>query len=111
MLLARGPARSAGERASRRSDVGSQLPRRERGGSRKTAVERAQCSWHGAQLDPLGSEPPGDPTLDPSFHDVSEEDLEKLPSSVLNAPGTGPSSIRWGASLPAIRRWIPASTT
>ena len=43
-----------------------------------------------AQLDPLGSEPPGDPTLSPGFHDVSEEDLEALPSSIINAPGTGP---------------------
>ena len=31
-----------------------------------------------AQLDPLGSEPPGDPTLDPSFYRISEEDLETL---------------------------------
>ena len=43
-----------------------------------------------ARLDPLGSEPPGDPTLDPGFHDLTEEDLESLPASTINAPGTGP---------------------
>ena len=36
-----------------------------------------------AQLDPLGSEPPGDPTLDPSFYRISEEDLETLPASII----------------------------
>ncbi|HZY66217.1 MAG TPA: 2-oxoglutarate dehydrogenase E1 component [Rubrobacteraceae bacterium] len=39
-----------------------------------------------AQLDPLGSEPPGDPTLDPAFHEISEEDLEKMPSSAVGGP-------------------------
>ena len=43
-----------------------------------------------AQLDPLGSEPPGDPALDRDFYDISDEDLEALPSSLVNAPGTGP---------------------
>ena len=43
-----------------------------------------------AQLDPLGSEPPGDPALDPGFYDLSEDELEALPASILNAPGTGP---------------------
>jgi 2-oxoglutarate dehydrogenase E1 component len=39
-----------------------------------------------AQLDPLGSEPPGDPTLDAEFHGIVEEDLETLPSSVIGGP-------------------------
>lgn len=39
-----------------------------------------------AHLDPLGSEPPGDPTLDPTFHEISEEDLEKMPSSAVAGP-------------------------
>ncbi len=39
-----------------------------------------------AQLDPLGTEPPGDPTLDPDFHGISEEDLEQMPSSVIGGP-------------------------
>jgi len=36
-----------------------------------------------ARLDPLGSEPPGDPTLDPGFYRVSEEDLEGLPPELI----------------------------
>src|SRR5579859_363079 len=32
----------------------------------------------GAQLDPLGSEPPGDPHLDYGAHGLSEEELERL---------------------------------
>jgi 2-oxoglutarate dehydrogenase E1 component len=55
-----------------------------------------------AQLDPLGSEPPGDPTLSPGFHDVSEEDLEALPSSIINAPGTGPIPRRTESAREAI---------
>ncbi|MDQ4106748.1 MAG: thiamine pyrophosphate-dependent enzyme, partial [Actinomycetota bacterium] len=39
-----------------------------------------------AQLDPLGSEPHGDPTLDPGFHGISEEDLEGMPSSAIGGP-------------------------
>jgi len=54
-----------------------------------------------AQLDPLGSEPPGDPTLDPGFHDLSEEDLEALPASVVNAPGSGPIPERTNTALEA----------
>ena len=55
-----------------------------------------------AQLDPLGSEPPGDPTLSPGFHEISEEDLEALPASVINAPGTGPIARRVGTAREAI---------
>src|SRR5215212_6457571 len=55
-----------------------------------------------AQLDPLGNEPPGDPTLDPGFHDLSEEELEALPSSIINAPGTGPIPERTATAREAI---------
>jgi 2-oxoglutarate dehydrogenase E1 component len=54
-----------------------------------------------AQLDPLGTEPPGDPTLDPTFHDITEEDLEALPPSIINAPGTGPIPRRTNTALGA----------
>lgn len=36
-----------------------------------------------AQLDPLGSPPPGDPSLDPKNHGVTEEDLKSLPASLI----------------------------
>jgi 2-oxoglutarate dehydrogenase E1 component len=36
-----------------------------------------------AQIDPLGSEPPGHPQLDPSFFGTSREELEEIPASVV----------------------------
>jgi len=54
-----------------------------------------------AQLDPLGSPPPGDPTLDPTFHDIDEEDLSALPASIVNAPGVGPIPERTDTALEA----------
>src|SRR6266700_756947 len=46
----------------------------------------------GAQLDPLGSEPPGDPHLDYGAHGLTEDDLHKLPASVVGgAVGHNPN--------------------
>jgi 2-oxoglutarate dehydrogenase E1 component len=39
-----------------------------------------------AKLDPLGSEPPGDPTLDPEFYRITDEDLETLPPLIIGGP-------------------------
>jgi 2-oxoglutarate dehydrogenase E1 component len=39
-----------------------------------------------AQLDPLGTPPMGDPTLDPSAHGISERDLEQLPAALVGGP-------------------------
>jgi 2-oxoglutarate dehydrogenase E1 component len=39
-----------------------------------------------ARLDPLGSEPPGDPALDPAFHEFSEDDLYSMPASIIGGP-------------------------
>jgi 2-oxoglutarate dehydrogenase E1 component len=36
-----------------------------------------------AQMDPLGDPPVGDPSLDPASHGVTEEDLERLPASLI----------------------------
>jgi 2-oxoglutarate dehydrogenase E1 component len=55
-----------------------------------------------ARLDPLGSEPPGDPALDPGFHDINEEELEALPASITNAPGVGPIPERTSTAREAI---------
>jgi 2-oxoglutarate dehydrogenase E1 component len=55
-----------------------------------------------ARLDPLGSEPPGDPALDPGFHNTSEEELEALPASIVNAPGVGPIPERTSTAREAI---------
>jgi 2-oxoglutarate dehydrogenase E1 component len=37
-----------------------------------------------ARLDPLGSEPPGHPMLEPSFHGISPEDLATVPSALID---------------------------
>ncbi len=39
-----------------------------------------------AQLDPLGSEPPGDPALDPAYHGITLTELESLPASLVGGP-------------------------
>jgi 2-oxoglutarate dehydrogenase E1 component len=39
-----------------------------------------------AQLDPLGSTPPGDPALDAGYHDISADVLRQLPASVIGGP-------------------------
>ena len=39
-----------------------------------------------AKLDPLGSEPPGDPTLDPEFYRITDADLETLPPLIIGGP-------------------------
>lgn len=36
-----------------------------------------------AQLDPLGNEPPGDPALDVTWHEITDDDLREMPSSVV----------------------------
>jgi 2-oxoglutarate dehydrogenase E1 component len=40
----------------------------------------------GARIDPLGSEPPGDPGLELATHDVSEADLALLPADIVRGP-------------------------
>jgi 2-oxoglutarate dehydrogenase E1 component len=39
-----------------------------------------------AQLDPLGSKPPGDPTLLPETHGLTEDDLRRVPASLIASP-------------------------
>src|SRR5215208_4183730 len=39
-----------------------------------------------ARLDPLGSKPPGDPTLLPETHGLSEDDLRRMPSTLIPSP-------------------------
>ena len=40
-----------------------------------------------AEIDPLGSRPPGTPELTPEFHGLTEADLETIPGEVLGAIG------------------------
>jgi 2-oxoglutarate dehydrogenase E1 component len=39
-----------------------------------------------ARIDPLGSEPVGDPSLSPAAHGITEEDLRSLPASLVEGP-------------------------
>src|SRR5437868_1514284 len=39
-----------------------------------------------ARIDPLGGEPPGDPGLELSIHNVTEEDLAALPAEIVRGP-------------------------
>jgi 2-oxoglutarate dehydrogenase E1 component len=39
-----------------------------------------------ARLDPLGSEPPGDPELHPPTHGLRDEDLDRLPAVAISGP-------------------------
>jgi 2-oxoglutarate dehydrogenase E1 component len=39
-----------------------------------------------AQIDPLGSPAPGDPSLSPAAHGVTDEDLRRLPASLIGGP-------------------------
>lgn len=40
----------------------------------------------GAQLDPLGAPPIGDPSLEPAAHNIREDDLRGLPVSLISGP-------------------------
>ena len=55
-----------------------------------------------ARLDPLGSEPPGDPALDPVFYYLSDGDLEALPANILNALGVGPMPLRTNSARESV---------
>ena len=53
-----------------------------------------------SRLDPLGSDPPGDPQLDPATHGLSEADLQSLPAEVVG----GPTGSEGGTAADAIAR-------
>ncbi|HLI31038.1 MAG TPA: 2-oxoglutarate dehydrogenase E1 component [Terriglobia bacterium] len=48
-----------------------------------------------AHLDPLGSELPGDPSLIPENYGLGEEDLKRLPASIIKGPVTEGASSAW----------------
>jgi 2-oxoglutarate dehydrogenase E1 component len=67
-------------------------------GNLARAIRRA--GHRAAHLDPLGSEPPGDPQLDPAAHGLSEADLQSLPAEIVG----GPVAEQGGSALDAINR-------
>ena len=62
-----------------------------------------------AQLDPLGSAPVGDPSLSPRAHGITEEDLKRLPASLVGGPVAEASANAFDA-IEKLRR-IYCSTT
>ncbi len=62
-----------------------------------------------AQLDPLGSEPVGDPSLSPRAHGITEEDLKRLPASLVGGP-VAESSANAFEAIETLRR-VYCSTT
>jgi 2-oxoglutarate dehydrogenase E1 component len=57
-------------------------------------VESYRSQGHLAcDLDPLGSEPPGHPSLDPAFHGITESDLASIPSSAVGLENLGETAL------------------
>jgi 2-oxoglutarate dehydrogenase E1 component len=65
-----------------------------------------------ARIDPLGSRPPGDPLLLERTHNVTDEDLRRLPASLVGGPVAAAASNAANASeaIQALRR-VYCSTT
>jgi 2-oxoglutarate dehydrogenase E1 component len=62
-----------------------------------------------AQLDPLGTPPIGDPTLRPERHGLTEDDLRRVPATLVNSPLT-PQAANMQELVAALRR-VYCSTT
>ena len=62
-----------------------------------------------AQLDPLGSEPIGDPSLLPEAHGITDDDLRRLPASLVGGPVAETSANAFDA-IEKLRR-VYCSTT
>ncbi|MDT8306052.1 MAG: thiamine pyrophosphate-dependent enzyme, partial [Anaerolineae bacterium] len=50
-----------------------------------------------AQLDPLGGEPPGDPALSLAFYDLTREELQRLPASIVTGAAAEGAGNAWQA--------------
>jgi 2-oxoglutarate dehydrogenase E1 component len=62
-----------------------------------------------AHLDPLGSTPPGDPSLSPETYSVTDEDLRRLPASLVGGPAAETSTTALEA-IEKLRRVYCSST-
>ena len=62
-----------------------------------------------AQTDPLGSPPPGDPSLSLEYHGLTEQDLRALPASLIVGPIAQGKSTAWEVIL-ALRRVYSSSS-
>jgi 2-oxoglutarate dehydrogenase E1 component len=62
-----------------------------------------------AQLDPLGSSPIGDPSLEPASYGITDDDLKRLPASLVGGPAAETSSTAYEA-IEKLRRVYCSST-
>ena len=62
-----------------------------------------------AHIDPLGSEPIGDPSLSPATHGLTDDDLRKLPATLVDGPVAETSTTAYDA-IEKLRR-VYCSTT
>src|SRR5262245_11839778 len=62
-----------------------------------------------AQLDPLGSAPIGDPSLSPESYGINDEDLKRLPASLVGGPVAETSTTAYEA-IEKLRRVYCSST-
>jgi 2-oxoglutarate dehydrogenase E1 component len=62
-----------------------------------------------ARLDPLGSPPPGDPSLSPETYGITDEDLMQLPASLVGGPVAETSTTAYEA-IEKLRRVYCSST-
>ncbi len=63
-----------------------------------------------AQLDPLGSTAPGDPSLSLEYHDLTEQDLQQLPATLVGGP-VGQRTATAAAAIAELRTIYAGSQT
>jgi 2-oxoglutarate dehydrogenase E1 component len=88
-----GPPREAAEEAVESSLTSSRIAKIV--GTANYAESIRKFGHMDAQIDPLGSPPPGDPTLRPEFHGVTNEELHQLPASLIVRPIARGKSNAW----------------
>ena len=76
-------------------------PTPEQYGAARSLVGAFRTHGHlAARLDPLGTDPPGDPALEPSYHGLDQGVLERVPAALLSVAVPGESAGR-GPAAPA----------
>ena len=76
-------------------------PTPEQYGAARSLVGAFRTHGHlAARLDPLGTDPPGDPALEPSYHGLDQAILERVPAALLSVAVPGESAGR-GPAAPA----------
>ena len=87
-------ARLAGEpTALRPAGFLSSEPTPAQYGAARSLVGAFRTHGHlAARLDPLGTDPPGDPALEPSYYGLDQATLERVPASLLSVAVPGESA-------------------